>query len=232
MAAEVAMGAAGADADRHFYAEQNARLVANAEEYYREAFRGGVRSWNLRDTHMVETLDELAAHLELRQGRPTKAAVWAHNSHLGDARATELGQSGELNVGQLVRTRHGDEALLVGFTTFTGTVTAASDWGGSSERKRVLRGLAGSWERRLHEQDVPNFLVIPTAGQDRRRLERAIGVIYRPETERFSHYFHARLAQQFDAVIHIDETSALEPLVPAGVWEGAGELPETYPWGV
>ncbi|MEA2445322.1 MAG: hypothetical protein QOJ12_2614, partial [Thermoleophilales bacterium] len=232
MAAEVS-GDSGPDVDRHFYAEQNARLVANAEEYYREAFRGGVSSWNLRDTHMAETLDELISHLELRQGGPTKAAVWAHNSHLGDARATELGQAGELNVGQLVRERYGPESLLVGFTTFTGTVTAASDWDGPAERKRVLRGLAGSWERLMHEQAVPNFVVVRTSNQTARRLERAIGVIYRPETERISHYFHARLADQFDAVIHIDETTALEPL-PAPEYAGApaGELPDTYPWGV
>jgi erythromycin esterase-like protein/pyrimidine operon attenuation protein/uracil phosphoribosyltransferase len=231
MAAEVSRDS-GAEVDRHFYAAQNARLVANAEEYYREAFRGGVRSWNLRDTHMAETLDELVAHMELRQGTPVKAALWAHNSHLGDARATELGQSGELNLGQLVRERRGDESLLVGFTTFTGTVTCASDWGGPAERKRVLRGLAGSWERRLHEQEVPNFLVVTTAGQDRRRLERAIGVIYRPETERFSHYFHARLADQFDCLVHLDKTTALEPLpIPEAAAVGR-ELPDTYPWGV
>jgi erythromycin esterase-like protein/predicted phosphoribosyltransferase len=230
LAAEVSRDS-GPEVDRHFYAEQNARLVAGAEEYYRAAFRGGVQSWNLRDTHMAETLDELLAHLELRQG-PTKVAVWAHNSHLGDARATELGQAGELNLGQLVRERHGDLSLLVGFTTFTGTVTAASDWGGAAERKRVLRGMAGSWERRLHDAEVPNFLLHQTTGLDRRRLERAIGVIYRPETERFSHYFHARLSDQFDAVIHFDETTALEPLVSAGESEQARELPETYPWGV
>jgi erythromycin esterase-like protein/predicted phosphoribosyltransferase len=230
MAAEVSRDS-GPESDRHFYAEQNARLVANAEEYYRAAFRGGVRSWNLRDTHMAETLDELVAHLELRQGT-TRAVVWAHNSHLGDARATELGQAGELNLGQLVRERHGDRSLLVGFTTFTGTVTAASDWGGPAERKHVLRAMAGSWERRLHDVEVPDFLIAQTTTLDRRRLERAIGVIYRPETERHSHYFHARLSDQFDAVVHLDETTALEPLVSAGEFEHAHELPDTYPWGV
>jgi erythromycin esterase-like protein/predicted phosphoribosyltransferase len=215
--------------DRYFYAEQNARLVVNAEQYYRAAFRGGVDSWNLRDTHMADTLEALVEHLARTRGS-TKAVVWEHNSHIGDARATELGQAGELNVGQLVRERHGEQALLVGFTTFRGTVTAASDWGGPAERKNVRPALAGSWEELFHERGVPRFLLEP-AGLGGRRLQRAIGVIYRPETERHSHYFHARLAQQFDAVIHIDETRAVEPLERTSQWE-TGELPETFPWGV
>ena len=217
------------DADRHFYAEQNARLVVHAERYYRAMFRGGVQSWNLRDQHMAETLQELAAHLERASG-PAKVAVWEHNSHLGDNRATEVGQAGQLNVGQLIRERHGDAALLVGFTTYTGTVTAASDWGGPAERKHVRRALPGSWEELFHERGVPAFLL--DDGQLRgRRLERAIGVVYQPETERISHYFNARLAGQFDAVIHLDETHALEPLERTGQWE-RGEFPGTYPWGV
>ena len=215
--------------DRHFYAEQNARLVVNAEEYYRAVFRGGVESWNLRDLHMAQTLEELIAHLERTQGT-AKAAVWAHNSHVGDARATELGERGELNIGQLVRERHGLEALVVGFTTYAGTVTAASDWGGPAERKRVRRALGGSWEALFHELGAERFLLDPT-GLEGRRLERAIGVVYRPETERLSHYFHARLADQFDAVVHLDETRAVEPLELTSEWE-AGELPETYPWAV
>ena len=219
----------GVDRDARFYAEQNARLVVNAERYYRAMFRGGVQSWNLRDQHMVETLEELTAHLE-RANSPAKVAVWEHNSHLGDNRATEVGQAGQLNVGQLVRERRGDDALLVGFTTYTGTVTAASDWGGPAERKHVRRALPGSWEELFHEQGVPRFFV-DTAGLHGRRLERAIGVVYRPETERISHYFHARIADQFDAVIHLDETHAVEPLERTSVWE-RGELPETYPWGV
>jgi erythromycin esterase-like protein/predicted phosphoribosyltransferase len=217
------------DRDAHFYAVQNARLVVNAERYYRAMFRGGVQSWNLRDQHMVETLEELTAHLERVDG-VAKLAVWEHNSHLGDNRATEVGQAGQLNVGQLVRERHGSDALLVGFTTYTGTVTAASDWGGPAERKHVRRALPGSWEELFHEQGVPGFLV-DAAGLRGRRLERAIGVIYRPESERISHYFHARIADQFDAVVHLDETHALEPLERTSLWE-RGELPETYPWGV
>jgi erythromycin esterase-like protein/predicted phosphoribosyltransferase len=229
LATEIAAGVGDIDSDAHFFAEQNARLVVNAEEYYRAMFRGGTASWNLRDRHMAETLDELVAHLE-RTSEPAKVVVWAHNSHLGDQRATELAQAGQLNVGQLVRERHGDETLLVGFTTYAGTVTAASDWGGAAERKRVRRALPGSWEELLHAREMPRFWVDP-ADLPGRRLERAIGVVYRPETERISHYFHARLADQFDAVIHIDETHALEPLERTSQWE-AGELPETYPWGV
>jgi erythromycin esterase-like protein/predicted phosphoribosyltransferase len=215
--------------DRHFYAEQNARLVANAEQYYRAAFRGGIESWNLRDQHMAETLENLVAHLKRTRG-PTTAVVWAHNSHLGDARATELGQQGELNLGQLVREHHGAAALLVGFTTYDGTVTAASDWGGPAERKRVRPALPGSWEEYFHGRGAARFLLEPK-GMDGRRLERAIGVIYRPATERHSHYFQARLADQFDAVIHLERTTAVEPLQRTSQWE-AGELPDTFPWGV
>jgi erythromycin esterase-like protein len=215
--------------DDQFYAEQNARLVVNAEEYYRTAFRGGPDSWNLRDCHMADTLDALVDQLERTQG-PTKAAVWAHNSHVGDARATRMGVSGELNIGQLARERYGRETVLVGFTTYTGTVTAASDWGGVAERKHVRRAVAGSWEESFHRIGEPGFLLVPVALAGR-RLERAIGVIYRPQTERQSHYFDAALARQFDAVIHVDETRAVEPLEYTSVWK-TGELPETYPWAV
>jgi erythromycin esterase-like protein len=217
------------DEDRHFYAEQNARLVVNAEEYYRSVFRGGAPSWNLRDRHMAETLDELVRHLEQTQG-PTKVAIWAHNSHVGDARATEMAERGELNVGELVREQHGDAVLTVGFTTYAGTVTAAANWGAPAERKRVRPALAGSWELLFHDTAVPHFIV-QTGALDGQRLERAIGVIYRPDTERISHYFRATLAGQFDTVIHLDETHAVEPLEPTSEWE-AGELPETYPWAV
>jgi erythromycin esterase-like protein len=219
-------------ADRQFFAEQNARLVVHAEQYYRAVFRGGVESWNLRDRHMAETLDELAGHLGSPES-PAKSVVWAHNSHLGDARATELGERGELNVGQLVRERHGRASLVVGFTTYEGTVTAASDWGLPAERKVVRPALPGSWEELLHGMGPSRFMLEPKALSrlGGRRLERAIGVIYRPQTERQSHYFHARLADQFDVVIHIDETHAVEPLERTSEWE-EGELPETYPWAV
>jgi erythromycin esterase-like protein len=222
--------------DELFYAEQNARLVKNAEEYYRSMFFEDVSSWNLRDSHMVETLDALVAHLN-RQGGQAKVVVWAHNSHLGDARATEMGQRGELNVGQLVRERHGREAVLIGFTTQHGTVTAASDWGGAAERKRVRPALSGSYETLFHSVLAAPFLLtwqtneaLGNALRDT-RLERAIGVIYRPETERMSHYFQARLAEQFDAILHFDETRAIEPLEYTSEWE-AGELPETFPFAL
>jgi erythromycin esterase-like protein len=215
--------------DRHFYAEQNARLVVNAEEYYRAAFRGGVTSWNLRDTHMAETLDALTAHLSRTRGR-AKVAVWAHNSHVGDARATAMGERGELNIGELTRRMHGDAAFSVGFSTSTGTVTAASNWGAPAERKRVRPPLPGSWEALSHESGLPRFVRVPV-DLSGRLLERAIGVIYRPETERISHYFHARIGEQYDALIHLDETTAVEPLEVTSEWE-AGELPETYPFAV
>jgi erythromycin esterase-like protein len=222
--------------DEYFFAEQNARLVKNAEEYYRTMFGGRVSSWNLRDRHMVDTLDSLVTHLN-RRGDRTKVVVWAHNSHLGDARATYMGEQGEWNIGQLVRERHGRDATLLGFTTYTGTVTAASDWGEPAERKRVRPGLAGSYEALLHEASAasnkPNFL-LPLRGSSiadslrDERLERAIGVIYRPESERLSHYFEASLADQFDAIMHFDETQALQPLERTPRWE-TGEVPETYP---
>jgi erythromycin esterase-like protein len=218
------------DEDRYFYAVQNARLVVNAERYYRAVFRGGAQSWNLRDSHMAQTLEALTAELERRHSSPPKSVVWAHNSHVGDARATQMGQRGELNIGQLVRQHHGRDAFLTGFTTYTGTVTAASDWGGPAERKRVRPSLDGSWEKLFHETGRSRFVVAPEVLSGA-RLERAIGVIYRPETERLSHYFEAELHRQFDAVIHIDETNAVEPLELTSEWE-TGELPETYPWAV
>jgi erythromycin esterase-like protein len=222
--------------DEFFFAEQNARLVLNAERYYRTMFRGRVESWNLRDRHMAETLDALVTHLH-SQGQAAKAAVWEHNSHLGDARATYMADYGELNVGQLVRERYGSEAMLVGFTTYTGTVTAASDWDGPAERKRVRPALANSYEVSFHEIDTPKFLLPLRASRQVStalrgpRLERAIGVIYLPQTERQSHYFEARLSDQFDAVIHFDETQALEPLERYALWE-SGEPPETFPTGI
>jgi erythromycin esterase-like protein len=222
--------------DEFFQAEQNARLVKNAEEYYRTMFRGRVSSWNLRDSHMAETLEALIAHLDRRSGR-SKVVVWEHNSHIGDARATAMGEAGEWNVGQLSRERFGAEAVLVGFSTYRGTVTAASDWDAPAERKRVRPGLPGSWEALFHDLDIPAFMLPLREHQyrnsvlDRFRLERAIGVIYRPETERMSHYFEARLFDQFDAMIHFDQTSAVEPLDRTAGWESA-ESPETYPSGL
>ncbi len=222
--------------DEFFYAEQNARLVKNAEEYYRAMFQSRESSWNLRDQHMTETLEALARHLDQKIGQ-SKIVVWEHNSHIGDARATELGEAGEWNVGQLSRERFGADAVLVGFSTYTGTVTAASDWGAPAERKRVRPALSGSWEALFHATGLTNFLLPFRGGEpwghtlDQPLLERAIGVVYRPQTERVSHYFGARLPAQFDAVIHWDETRAVEPLDRAPGWD-PHEPPDTYPTGL
>jgi erythromycin esterase-like protein len=234
-AAELARRNGRVAADEFFFAEQNARLVRNAEQYYRSMFHGRL-SWNLRDRHMAETLDALVVHLD-RQNRGAKIVVWEHNSHLGDARATEMTERGELNVGQLVREKYNDDAVLVGFSTDRGTVTAASDWGGPAERKRVRPALADSYEALFHEVDHDRFLLRlrdggkAAASLRTPRLERAIGVIYRPETERVSHYFYARLPDQFDAILHFDQTRAVEPLERTSQWE-RGEMPETYPSGI
>jgi erythromycin esterase-like protein len=214
------------DGNDRFYAEQNARLVVNAEEFYRSMFRSGVESWNLRCRHMVDTLERLVEHLG-----DARATVWAHNSHVGDARATGLGETGEFNVGQLVRELHPDTTHIVGFSTYTGTVTASSDWGGPAERKRVRRALPGSWEELLHETGLRSFFV-DTSELPGRMLERAIGVLYRPETEHMSHYFEARPSAQFDTLIHLDVTRAVEPLEPSRAWQAGRDLAETFPFGV
>ena len=224
----------GAD-EALFHAQQNARLVKNAEEYYRTMFRGRVSSWNLRDSHMAETLDALARHLS-KDGAPARIVVWEHNSHIGDARATEVGEPGEWNVGELARKAYDGDTRLIGFSTYEGFVTAASEWDAPAEHKRVRPGMPGSYEALLHEVGVDRFLLpLREEGPARdalmqRRLERAIGVIYQPRTERHSHYFSAQMARQFDAVIHIDRTTAVQPLDPGGGWHSK-EPPETYPGG-
>jgi erythromycin esterase-like protein len=225
-----------ADVEDACAAEQNARLVKNAEAYYRSMYLGDVSSWNLRDRHMVETLEALERHLA-RDGMTPKIVVWAHNSHLGDARATDMGGRGELNVGQLMREQHGRHAMLIGFTTHRGSVTAASDWGAPAQCRQVVPSRADSIEGVMHATGVERFVLPLRAGgrhaQALRdpRLERAIGVIYRPDTERQSHYFFAQLPEQFDALIHIDQTRALEPLERNSEWIDA-EAPQTYPAGL
>jgi len=220
--------------DEFFYAEQNARLVKNAEEYYRAMFRGRDECWNLRDAHMTETLAALIGHYE--QGR-SKLIVWAHNSHLGDARATDMSKRGEWNVGQLTRELFDDQVYSIGFSTFRGSVTAARDWGAIAERRQVRPGLPESYEALFHATGIPSFWLDMREDNATKelletpRLQRAIGVIYRPETERWSHYFSTNVAEQFDAMIHIDTTRALEPLELSSRWE-KGELPETYPEGL
>jgi erythromycin esterase-like protein len=202
-------------ADAYFSAEQNALVVRNAEEYYRKMFRRDCSSWNLRDNYMMESLVSLADHLS-KPGASAKIIVWAHNSHLGGARATHMSARGEFNLGQLVRQRFGKEAVLIGFTTYEGTVTAASDWDGPAERKNVRPGEPESYEALFHEVDLPRFYLDLRSKEvasalRAQRLERAIGVIYRLDSELISHYFDGRLSDQFDAVLHFDHTRAVEP---------------------
>ena len=224
--------------DELFCAQQNAVTVRNAEAYYRDMFAGRVTSWNMRDKHMAQTLGALITHLDRAGGpEPARVVVWAHNSHVGDARATEVCADGQLTIGQLAREQYGAQCRLIGFSTHSGTVTAASDWGGLAECKTVRPALAGSIEELLHETGRDEFIIATHDGSraadalETVRLGRAIGVIYRPETERQSHYFHVRPSDQFDAMLHIDSTRALEPLEPTSVWI-AGQNPETYPSGL
>ncbi len=220
------------DGERYFDGVQNARLVADAERYYRAMYYGNVESWNLRDRHMFETLEALLRF----HGPASKAVIWAHNSHLGDARATEMGARGELNVGELCRRAFGDQAFLIGFGTDHGTVAAASVWDGPLEMKHVRPSHPLSYERLCHDSGVPAFLLHlrEPRRQELRveleepRLERAIGVVYRPDTELESHYFHAALPHQFDEYIWIDDTKSVRPLSEAM----ARSFPPTHPFGV
>jgi protein-L-isoaspartate(D-aspartate) O-methyltransferase len=219
------------DGDDFLDAEANARLVKNAEAYYRAMYYGAAESWNLRDTHMFETLEAVLK----AKGPNAKAVVWAHNSHIGDARKTEMGLvREELNLGQLCRERWGDEAALIGFGAHTGTVACASDWDAPMEVKRVNPSLPESYERLCHDSGAGRFLLdFGRAEEARRRLlqpmlERFIGVIYRPETERWSHYAECSLPQQFDAYVWFDETRAITP-VPTRERKGADE---TWPFGL
>lgn len=223
--------------DEHFFAERNAYVVLNAEQYYRAMFTGRVNTWNLRDAHMVNTLQALRQHLRGR-GRKGKIVVWAHNSHLGDARATEMGERGEWNVGQLLRQHVGaDETLLVGFTTYTGHVTAAREWDGEAEHRWVRPAHAESVEHLFYTSRRDRFFLALNSAEDdalahalsRPLLERAIGVLYRPETELASHYFRARLARQFDAVFHLDETTAVEPFDATDLWRARERAEQGVP---
>jgi protein-L-isoaspartate(D-aspartate) O-methyltransferase len=220
------------DGERFLDAEQNARLVANAERYYRIMYYGSRASWNLRDGHMFDTLKNLLAF----HGSNSKAVVWAHNSHVGNAGATEMAARGEYNIGQLCRKEFGEKAYLVGFGTHSGTVAAASEWDGPMEIKSVRPSLPNSYEQLCHATGHARFMLglrgggdlCGPAGLGKERLERAIGVIYRPETEMASHYFRANLPRQFDEYVWFDSTSAVTPLDTAEV-KG---LPDTYPFGV
>lgn len=221
--------------DEYFYAEQNARIVTGAERYYRAMLDDTVSTWNVRDIHMVDTLDRLMAHLA-RHGRNHKAVIWAHNSHIGDARATSMVLRRETNVGALLRDRYGREAASIGMLTYGGTVTAAADWHAPAERRIVRPARTDSYEYFFHEQGVPRFWVPLRShrpaidGLPEWSRERAIGVVYRPETELQSHYFTANLIRQFDAVFHFDRTRAVEPLERSPQWS-TGEVPETFPSG-
>ena len=222
--------------ERFFDAEQNGRVVKDAEEYYRSMFRGAASSWNLRDQHMTETFEALVEHLECADS-PAKVVIWAHNSHVGDARATQMGQLGEWNIGQLIRTRHSKDCRNIGFTTYSGTVTAASDWDSPAERKRVQPARPDSYEGLFHQARIPAFSLCLTPRSrvadalTEPMLERAIGVVYRPQSELASHYFQATLSEQFDAIIHIDETRAVEPLEQRAE-QLSDEPAETFPSGV
>lgn len=212
-----------------FDAEQNARIVVDGERYYRSMYYSDVSSWNLRDEHMFDTLQRLLA----REGPDAKAVVWAHNSHIGNAAATEMGQRrGELNIGQLVREAYGDRAALIGFSTNTGEVAAADDWDDPMQIKRVRPGLADSHEAHAHATGQPRFLLdlhrAEGAALSRPHLQRAIGVVYRPSTERWSHYFEAELDRQFDAWIWFDETRAVD----AGHAAPKGGAADLFPTGL
>jgi erythromycin esterase-like protein len=223
--------------NEYFSAQQNAELVKNAEEYYRAMFRGRPNTWNLRDRHMFETLENLSDYLGSRLRRPARIIVWAHNSHLGNAEATDMGRRGEFNIGQLVRENYGDRALHIGFSTSRGEVTAATDWDGPAETKMIRDPLPESYEDVFSQLEKKRFFldlrmpseVVRLLSDE--RLQRAIGVIYRPETERVSHYFYCSLPRQFDFMIHIDKTKPVQPL-PSFVHERPGEMDETYPSGL
>lgn len=222
--------------DAYFSTEQNAKLVMNAEEYYRAMFRGRPNSWNLRDKHMFETLEDLANHLGDRLGRDPRIVVWAHNSHIGNAGATEMHDRGEFNIGQLVRSTYKDKALLIGFSTCRGTVLAADNWDEPARIKNINEPFPGSYEEIFHHVNYKDFLLdlrennAAVDGLMTARLQRAIGVIYRPDTERHSHYFRCCLPEQFDFMIHYDETHAVEPLETV-MHAHRGEMDETYPSG-
>jgi protein-L-isoaspartate(D-aspartate) O-methyltransferase len=219
------------DGERFMDAMQNARLIANAERYYRIMYYGSRASWNLRDSHMFETLKTLLAFY----GRGSKAVVWAHNSHIGNAAATEMASRGEHNLGQLCREEFGDKAYLIGFGTHSGQVAAASEWNGPMEIKTILPSLRQSYEHHCHESGVPSFFLnLRGAPRELRtalrkpRLQRAIGVIYRPETERASHYFQTVLPDQFDEYIWFNQTG---PVTPFATHE-LEDMPDTYPFGL
>jgi len=215
--------------ESYFAAEQNALVARNAELYYRTMVRGGPGSWNVRDRHMQETLERLLEH----HGADAKAIVWEHNTHIGDARATDMSLAGMVNIGQLGRERWGmDDVVLVGFAAHAGSVIAARGWGEPMQRMTVPPAREGSWEHRLHEEIGADALLITSElddDADEPRGHRAIGVVYHPEREARGNYVPTILPSRYDALLYFEETRALQPLhMPAHV---DGEAPETYPSG-
>jgi erythromycin esterase-like protein len=215
-----------------FQARRNEQLAGEAREYYRAMLDGSIAAWNLRDRHMADTLDALSE--KFSETRPAKIVVWGHNSHIGDARAADFSSRGGINMGRIVRERHGLKAALIGFTTHHGTVSAASDWGETVERRQLPPAVEGSYEDIFHRAGIHSFL-LPFRGAPKEkeplikpRLERTIGSVYQPGSERTSHYFRASLPLQFDAVIHFDRTDAVEPLEYTPVWE-RGEVTGNLP---
>lgn len=231
LAARMALANEPGDGEAYFDAEQNARVVRAAERYYRAMFRGGPESWNLRDRHMFDTLQALMAH----RG-DARAVIWAHNSHIGNAAATAMGWQGEFNIGELVRKAYGERCFLLGFGTDRGTVAAASDWGAAMQVMQVRPARDDSWEAAFRRTGVARGLVDwrtkrkpdLLAALSQSLLERAIGVIYRPQSELASHYFEAVLADQFDAYVWFEETRAVTPIGP----ERPHGAPETWPFGL
>jgi erythromycin esterase-like protein len=223
--------------DEYFCAQQNATVVKNAEEYYRSLYQGRQNSWNLRDRHMFETLEDLKEHLSNRLGRDARIIVWAHNSHIGNAGATEMRDRGEFNIGQLIKEYYWERSLLIGFSTCRGTVTAASDWDSPEEYKKINEPWPDSYEEVFHHVSHKKFMIDLREKNEATdllrepRLQRAIGVVYRPESERQSHYFLSCLPQQFDFLFHYDETHGVKPLKTKTHYH-KGELDETYPYGV
>lgn len=220
--------------DAYFNAEQNALVARNAELYYRTMVRGGPMSWNVRDNHMVETLERTMAHY----GPDAKAIVWEHNTHIGDARFTDMARAGMYNVGQLVRQDHGDEGVvLVGFGTHHGTVIAGDEWGAPMRRLRVPNAKAGSLEDALHEADRGDMLLIfdgtdngGISGLDEPIGHRAIGVVYDPRHEAWGNYVPTIVPRRYDAFLHVDQTTGVDALhMPVLI---DGEPPETYPSGM
>jgi erythromycin esterase-like protein len=223
--------------EEFFNVKQNAYLIKSAEKYYRSMFSSHVCSWNVRDTYMAETIDHLIHSLTNRLQQPAKIIIWAHNSHIGDASATESGHQGQINIGQLIKQTYGNKAALIGFLTHSGTVTAASHWDGVAERKSVRPALPNSYEHFFHHFPFPAFTMCFHQNKAIKKylpsnlLQRAIGVIYLPQTERFSHYFYTDLNKQFDVVIYLDRTTALTPLETTAIWH-QGEVFETFPSGL